>query len=228
MQTGVTPPGSLLLPSIRLSQVGWSRQPLLDCKLEDSRFYALRPLHRLRFKRWDYYAVFTPRRFFSANIAALGYAGNVFVYTPPECLGSLDWGRGVWEYRSFWNWASTSGYLPDGRTLGLNLGCGFGDVSAATEDCLILNGRIHKLERVEFAYNPRDYRQPWRFHEASGRLAQEFTPFLERSARTDLGLIISEVHQLLGHYSGWVQADDGERLQIEGLVGFAEEHRARW
>ena len=21
------------------------------------------------------------------------------------CLGSLDWGRGVWEYKSFWNWA---------------------------------------------------------------------------------------------------------------------------
>ena len=32
-------------------------------------------------KRWDYYAVFTPRRFFSATIAHLGYAGNIFVYT---------------------------------------------------------------------------------------------------------------------------------------------------
>ena len=32
-------------------------------------------------KRWDYYAVFTPQRFFSATIANLGYAGNIFVYT---------------------------------------------------------------------------------------------------------------------------------------------------
>ena len=31
-------------------------------------------------KRWDYYAVFTPQRFFSATIANLGYAGNIFVY----------------------------------------------------------------------------------------------------------------------------------------------------
>jgi hypothetical protein len=37
---------------------------LLDCNLESARFYALRPLQRFRIKRWDYYAVFTPRRFF--------------------------------------------------------------------------------------------------------------------------------------------------------------------
>ena len=64
---------------------------------------------------------------------------------PEESLASLDWGRGVWEYQSFWNWASASGYLPDGRTLGLNLGRGFGDLSRATENCGIVNRRIHTL-----------------------------------------------------------------------------------
>ena len=72
---------------------------------------------------------------------------------PDRCLGSLDWGRGVWEYRSFWNWASASGFLPDGRRIGLNLGCGFGDLSRATENCLILDGRIHKLGQVRFDYH---------------------------------------------------------------------------
>ena len=63
--------------------MGWARQPLLDCNLEQAAFYPalLRPLQRLRIKRWDYYAVFTPQRFFSATIADLGYAGNIFVYT---------------------------------------------------------------------------------------------------------------------------------------------------
>ena len=65
------------------------------------------------------------------------------------CLGSLDWGRGVWEYRSFWNWASASGFLPDGRTIGLNLGCGFGDLSKAGENAIILDNHIHKLEQVK-------------------------------------------------------------------------------
>jgi hypothetical protein len=344
MQYEITQPGTLLDSNGNLSQAGWSRQPLLDCNLENARFYALRPLQRWRLKRWDYYAVFTPQRFFSATIADLGYAGNIFVYTldyasgdlheeglviplgsgislprnsmtgdahfknehasldfclkpegrhitvswpnfhdgrgiqaeillhcPPEhesmtiaipigkrrfyynrkinclpakghlrygdileklepedCLGSLDWGRGVWEYSSFWNWASASGFLPDGRTVGLNLGCGFGDTSAATEDALILEGRIHKLGPVKFDYTSGDYLQPWRFSDDEGRLNLEFSPFKDRLARTNLGVIFSEVHQMFGRYRGVAVSDQGETISIDGLIGFAEEHRARW
>ncbi len=344
MQTEITQPGKLLDPHGKLTQPGWMRQPLQDCNLEDARFYALRPLQRFRIKRWDYYAFFTPRRFFSATIADLGYAGNIFVYTldfssgdlheeglviplgsgialprnstqgastfegqgarlsfqvadetrkvsvnwpgfhdgrgiqaeislrcppehesmtivipieqkrfyynrkinclpaegyiqygdereelhPHESLGSLDWGRGVWAYRSFWNWASASGFLPDGRRVGLNLGMGFGDTSAATENCLILDGRIHKLGQVRFDYTSSDYMKPWKFSDDEGRLDLTFTPFKDRLATTNLGVIFSEVHQMFGRYAGRVVADDGETIQLAGLIGFAEEHQARW
>lgn len=344
MQKEIREGGNLLDEKGQLSQTGWARQPLLDCNLEAARFYPFRALQRLRLKRWDYYAVFTPRRFFSATIADLGYAGNIFVYTldfatgelyeeglvlpfgkgislprnsdqgesvfederaclsfralqegrqvtvswpgfhqgrgiqaeitlscPPEhesmaivipigrrrfyynrkinCMpaegfirygqtveqllphtsaGSLDWGRGVWEYKSFWNWASASGFLPDGRTLGLNLGCGFGDTSAATENCLMVDGCIHKLDQVRFDYTAEDYHQPWKFTDSQGRLALTFIPFKERVAHTNLGIIFSEVHQMFGRYSGRVIGDDGEMIAVEGLVGFAEEHHARW
>jgi hypothetical protein len=30
------------------------------------------------------------------------YQGNRFEIEPETCLGNLDWGRGVWEYESFW------------------------------------------------------------------------------------------------------------------------------
>jgi hypothetical protein len=346
MQSEITRPGPLLDPSGKLSQVGWMRQPLLDCNLENVSFYSglKRPFQRFRIKRWDYYAVFTPRRFFSATIADLGYAGNIFVYTldfasrelheeglvvplargvrlprsseegetvyegknaqllfrakpgmreldvawptfhggrgiqaeirlysppaqesmtivipieqrrfyynrkinclpaegyiqygdmheelkPNESVGSLDWGRGVWAYQSFWNWASASGFLPDGRTVGLNLGCGFGDTSAATENCLVLDGCIHKLEQVKFDYDAADYIKPWKFTDDAGRLALDFTPFTERVARTDLKVITSEVHQMFGRYNGQVTVDTGEVIAIDGLIGFAEEHHARW
>ena len=49
-----------------------------------------------------------------------------------------------------------------------------------------------------------------------------------RLARTDLKLIFSEVHQMFGRYSGRAIAADGEHIEINGLIGFAEEHRARW
>jgi hypothetical protein len=143
-------------------------------------------------------------------------------------LGSLDWGRGVWAYKSFWNWASASGFLPDGRTVGLNLGCGFGDLSAATENCLILDGRLHKLDQVSFDYDHHDYRKPWKFTDSEGRLELEFVPFVERIAQTDLKLIYSEVHQMFGRYSGRAVTDENQVIQIENLTGFAEEHHARW
>lgn len=344
MQNELTRPGKLLDSSGSLGQVGWSRQPVLDCNLENARFYCLRSLQRFRVKRWDYYAIFTPRRFFSATIADLGYAGNIFVYTldfeskelheeglviplskgialprnsmegetlfedqrlrlhfsvdlqgrqlyvdwpafhenrgihaeislsylpthesmtivipigkkrfyynrkinclpargyiqygalreelkPDTCLGSLDWGRGVWEYQSYWNWASASGFLPDGRTVGLNLGSGFGDLSQATENCLVLDGHVHKLDVVKFDYQPGNYMYPWKFSDSQGRLSLEFTPFKDRTAVTNLGIIYSQVHQMFGRYQGRVVADDGTQVNIENLVGFAEEHHARW
>lgn len=344
MQAELTTPSALLNEQGNLTQIGWSRQPLLDCNLEQARFYALRPLQRFRIKRWDYYAVFTPQRFFSATIADLGYAGNLFVYTldfaigklheeglviplgrgvslarnsaagdsrfedqrlklhfrhtpqgrrievnwpafdagrgiraeidfacppthesmtivipigkrrfyynrkincmpaqgfieyggerqelhPQDTLGSLDWGRGVWEYRSFWNWASASGFLADGRTIGLNLGCGFGDLSRAGENCFVLDGRIHKLEQVRFDYQSGSYMQPWHFSDSQGRLELTFTPFKERLAKTNLVLISSEVHQMFGYYNGWAIDDGGQRVKIKQLRGFAEEHQARW
>jgi len=344
MQTELMQPGPLLQPDGKLAQVGWSRQPLLDCNLESARFYALRPPQHFRVKRWDYYAVFTPRRFFSATIADLGYAGNIFVYTldfetgdlheeglviplgtgielprnstegnshfenkrvkldfslhadhrhlsvswpdfhegrgiqaeidlamptgyesmnivipigekrfyynrkinclpasgtlhygdlheelkPNESLGSLDWGRGVWEYQSFWNWASASGFLPDGRNIGLNLGLGFGDLSAATENAFILDNRIHKLDQVKFDYISGDYMQPWRFTDNQGLLDLTFTPFKDRLASTNLGIITSEVHQMFGRYNGKVTTEKGEVILVKDLIGFAEEHHAKW
>ena len=79
-QTELTPPhggtpSPLLKADGTLMQVGWSRQPLLDCNLENARFYSLRFLQRFRIKRWDYYGFTTPDHFFSATLADLGYAG---------------------------------------------------------------------------------------------------------------------------------------------------------
>jgi hypothetical protein len=112
--------------------------------------------------------------------------------------------------------------------VGLNLGCGFGDCSAASENCFVVNGKIHKLEQVTFDYDSRDFMRPWKFTDSEGRLNLIFTPFKERKAVTNLGIIFSEVHQLLGKYSGTVRTDEGAIININDLIGFAEEHQAHW
>ena len=340
MQYEITQAGPLLDENGRPAQIGWSRQPLLDCNLERARFYPLGLLQRFRKKRWNYYAVFTPHRCFSATIADLGYAANLFVYSldfekgglheeglvaplgrnttlernspegeasyasakvslrftadpderrvrvdwpgfhdgrginadirlavppghesmtivipigdqrfyyntkinclpatgqirygddleelrPDSSLGQLDWGRGVWEYSSFWNWASASGFLPDGRTIGLNLGRGFGDLSRATENAVILDGRVHKLGDVTFDYRSGDFMRPWHFTDEAQRLDLTFTPFKDRTARTNLGVIFSEVHQIFGRYNGRVVLDDVTVLELS-LIHISEPTR---
>jgi hypothetical protein len=69
---------------------------------------------------------------------------------------------------------------------------------------------------------------PWRFTDNEGRLDLTFAPVHERIARTALVVIDSEVHQMFGRYSGCVRLDDGQEMQVRDLIGFAEEHRARW
>ena len=108
------------------------------------------------------------------------------------------------------------------------MGCGFGDLSKAGENALILENRIHKLEKIKFDYVSGDFMKPWKFTEAEGRLELVFTPFRDRTATTKLGVIASEVHQMFGRYNGKAVADDGEVIQIKNLIGFAEEHKARW
>ncbi len=68
MQTELHTPGPLLTPDGRLAQVGWSRQPLLDCNLESAHFYRWRAPQRWRIKRWDYYGLTPPTDFYSFAI----------------------------------------------------------------------------------------------------------------------------------------------------------------
>ena len=108
------------------------------------------------------------------------------------------------------------------------MGYGFGDNSAATENAVIINGKVHKLDQVRFSYDPKNYMKPWTFSDNQGRLSLTLTPFTERMAQTNLGIIFSEVHQIFGHYSGSVIDDAGDKITIDGLIGFAEDHAARW
>ncbi len=156
------------------------------------------------------------------------YQNKRFEIHPESCLGNLDWGRGVWEYNSFWVWASASGFLADLRRIGLNLGFGFGDTSAATENCFILEGKIHKLGEVKFAYDNKNFKAAWKMISPDGRMELVFTPFFERVAKTDALVLRSEVHQMFGRYNGFAITDNGEKLEISNLIGWAEEHNARW
>lgn len=73
--------------------------------------------------------------------------GKEYVFDPTDSFGLLDWGRGVWPFHNEWFWSNGTG-LVEGEVFGFNLGCGFGNVGAATENTLFWRGAAHKLGRV--------------------------------------------------------------------------------
>ena len=128
-------------------------------------------------------------------------------FEPETAFGTLDWGRGVWTWHNTWYWASASGRL-DGVPFGFNLGCGFGDTSAATENAVFYDGRVHKLSDVAFRL-PWDRMAPWTF--TGERCALSMTPVLDRSACAGAGPLRSEQHQIFGRFNGTVVLDDGTK-----------------
>lgn len=159
---------------------------------------------------------------------AVVLGGETIELTPDAAFAVLDWGRGVWTYDNTWYWGSASG-LVDGRPFGFNIGYGFGDTSAASENMVFVDGRAHKLDRVAFVLpaGPLDG-APWQFTSNDQRFEMTFTPIVNRRERIDLGLFKTFQDQVFGRFSGTVVLDDGAALEVRDLVGFAEKVRNKW
>lgn len=150
-----------------------------------------------------------------------------------DALGVLDWGRGVWTYDNVWYWAVAQGHQ-DGHVIGFNLGYGFGDTTAASENMFFVDGIAHKLNRVDFGIPRGDdgsfrYLEPWHVVDDEGRLDLVFTPSIDRTDLIDIaGIIVSDQHQVFGVFDGRVTLDGGEELVVSGLRGSAEHIHNRY
>ncbi|MCA0147101.1 DUF2804 domain-containing protein [Blastococcus sp. LR1] len=153
----------------------------------------------------------------------LALDGDEVRLEPTTSFAVLDHGRGRWPYSMTWNWAAGSG--AGGR--GIQLGGKWTEGTGMTENAVLVDGRMHKIgEELRWEYDRGDWLRPWRISGATAEVT--FVPFHERVARTSLGVVASETHQCFGEFSGWATTDDGDRVDLAGLVGWAEEARNRW
>lgn len=159
------------------------------------------------------------------------YGEDKYEFSKENSTGTLDWGRGVWTYNNTWYWSSASGYL-DGVPFGFNLGYGFGDTSAASENMVFYNGHGNKLHKVKFKIpkfnNKLDYMRTWAIESDDHRLMLRFEPIFNRTDKTNALLISSDQNQVFGRFSGEIILDDGKRLEINNFLGFAERVVNRW
>lgn len=155
---------------------------------------------------------------------ASGYCsfdGKKYTFDPETDFGTLDWGRGVWTYDNTWNWGSGNGIV-NGKSFGFNIGYGFGDTSAASENIIFYDGVGHKLDDVTFNIPESGYTDPWTITSSDGRFEMKFEPILDRSACIDVKVIVTDQHQVFGRMSGTAILDDGTKLEIKDLLCFCE------
>ena len=161
---------------------------------------------------------------------ASGYVlfdGKRYEFNPRTDFGTLDWGRGVWTYDNTWHWGSGNADL-DGNSFGFNIGYGFGNTSAATENVIFYNGKAHKIDDVEFHIPESGYMDPWKFTSSDGRFEMDFVPVLDRCANLDFKVIVSDQHQVFGRMSGTAILDDGSLIKVKDLMCFAEKVHNRY
>ncbi|MBO4394130.1 MAG: DUF2804 domain-containing protein [Spirochaetales bacterium] len=147
--------------------------------------------------------------------------GKRYEFNPKTDFGTLDWGRGVWTYDNTWFWGSGNADI-DGNSFGFNIGYGFGNTTAASENVIFYNGKAHKLDDVTFHIPEDSYTKPWTFSSSDGRFEMDFVPVLDRAACLDYKIIVSDQHQVFGRMSGKAILDDGTVITVKDMMCFAE------
>jgi len=175
------------------------------------------------------------RRFqFTTKMAGVPAGGYVqlgsrhYHFEPETAFGCLDYGRGVWKYSTAWNWAAMGGKV-NNLPVGINLGAKWTDGTGMNENAIFYDGKVFKLsEEVRFEYDKRDLMKPWTIRTVeSNTVDLVLTPFFRRTAKTNLLIVNSSMQQLIGKFEGTLIVD-GLTLPIESVIGWAEDHSARW
>ena len=152
-----------------------------------------------------------------------------YSFKTDSAFSCLDFGRGKWPYNITWNWANASGIV-NGKSFGLNLGAKWTDNTGMNENAIVYDGKLTKIsEDLIFDYDVKNYMAPWKIKSSvTDCVDLEFVPFYERIAKSDMLIIKSEVHQMVGHFSGYIKTQDGEVLKLDHFMGCSEDHYAKW
>jgi len=228
---------------MKFSKVGSTRDLSIDCpsfgngKVLRGRFILAQD------PSMDSIVVATPFKqstafYYNQKINSMPAKGTVqfqnlpFEFSELNSFACLDWGRGVWTYKNTWYWGSASGLI-DGKSFGFNIGYGFGDLSTHTENIIFYNGRGHKFDQVVFDIpvdekGKDDFLKPWTFTSNDGRFEMKFDPAIDRSSSMNLVFLKSLQHQIFGYFTGDVILDDGKKIHVNRMLGFAEKVFNRW
>lgn len=148
-------------------------------------------------------------------------------FNPDSSFGLMDWGRGIWPYKTHWLWGSACGIVDD-ISVAFNIGYGFGDLSTHTENIIFYDGKAHKIDEVTFHHENRDSSKPWKFTSNDNRFNMTLTPLIPHTEKINFGIIKLNSSLMHGLYTGDLVLDNGEKIHVKNMLGHAEDIFWRW
>ena len=170
--------------------------------------------------------------YFNHKIGGMNTKGRVrfgeidIDFSDKYSFGLLDWGRGVWPFKHEWYWGAACTRKED-YNLTLNIGWGFGNTSAASENIFFVDGNPHKLDQVYLDHFDLAAKE-WHFSESMGRLSLSFKPLYNRITENKVVWIDNHCDQVFGVFTGTLIGEDGIVHTVTDMYGFFEHARNQW
>ena len=145
--------------------------------------------------------------------------------TARDALALLDDHKGYYPYVMRWDWVTSAIHDGRGRALGFNLTrnqCR--DPETFNENCAWIDDRIGRLPAVTFERDrPGQADECWRIRDRDGRVDLRFDPTVPGDVRLNALVIESRYRGPFGRFSGRLEAEGLEAIDVEGWFGMGEE-----
>lgn len=195
----------------------------LDALLDNTETSPLRICTKAGYRGWVYTEKTSP-----LNInGTLEANGEIYRLESPETLALMDWTSGYMRRHTCWNWASTAFALQGGEKIGLNLSWGVNE-TGWTENAFWINGRMIRCSNSIFEFDRDDLMKPWKIYTEDGRIDLCFIPEATRSEKIQAFVAASRFTQLSGVFKGVLKTDEGQRIVLDEIPGWTEDHYAKW
>ncbi len=151
-----------------------------------------------------------------------------FEFNSDTDFAVLDWGRGVWTKNSR-RIHCVGNAVVDGKPFGFNIGYGFGNADAATENAFFYNGVCYKLDKVFIDYpSVDDNYKTCTVRSNDKRFEMQIEPIYYCENKRDFFVVHQNEKIMFGRMSGIAVTDDGTKLDVKDMICYFEQSTGKY
>ena len=152
--------------------------------------------------------------------------GKTFAFTPGTAFGTMDFTKQFALRHAVWKWVALCGKSRQGAIVGLNLVDPTPD-APISENAAWIDGKLEPLADVHLAIDaPGNIDSPWTVEAESVDLRSTAIAHVEQ--KLALPLVSHRLRHVVSSFSGHVRTKRGQILDLDRIVGIAEDNDTWW